>query len=305
MSSFLRDLTRYDFLLHAVLAGLLASVACGVIGSYIVVRRLSYIAGGIAHCVLGGIGAALYLHHVWGMEWLTPFHGALAAAISSALVIGLINIHAGQREDTLISALWASGMAAGLLFLSMTPGYHGDLMNYLFGNILMVSRGDLWRILLLDLLIVGVTAVFYNHFLAVCFDEEFVRLRGLNSTLYYLLLLVMSAVCVVLLVDVVGIILAIALLTLPAATAACFTERLHTMMILAGVLCAFTVTGGIALSYTPDLPSGPMAIMLASLLYVLSLLWSMRRRRGNTTDTTSETEEGDAGRSCDPCRLSP
>jgi len=215
MGEFLSDLTRYPFLQHALLAGALAGVACGVIGSYVVTKKISTIAGSIAHTVLGGLGAARYVQVVHGWDWFHPLYGAVLAALFAAMAIGVVTLKARQREDTVIGALWAIGMAVGILFISRTPGYNEDLMSYLFGNILMVSDRDLWLIAGLDLAVVAIGAVFYNQFLAICFDEEFARLRGVRVEWFYLLLLCLTALTVVLLVTVVGILMVIALITLP------------------------------------------------------------------------------------------
>ena len=170
------------FLRHALLSGILASVAFGIIGTYVVARRITSIAGAISHCVLGGIGAGLYLEHAMGVTWFGPLSGAVVAALAAAIIIGLVSLHAQQREDTAIGALWSIGMAVGLLFIAKTPGYV-DPMSYLFGNILLISRSDLWLVLALDFVVTGVAALFYHQFLAVCFDEEYARLRGVRSDL--------------------------------------------------------------------------------------------------------------------------
>ena len=268
MSEFLDALSRHAFLRYALLAGVLASVACGVVGTYVVVRRITYIAGGIAHCVLGGMGAALYVNRVYGVAWLQPLHGAVAAALAAAIIIGLVSLRAKQREDTVIGALWAVGMAAGVLFIAKTPGYAQDLMSYLFGNILMVTPADLWLIAGLDVVVVAAGLLFYNPLLAVCFDEEFARVRGLPVEFYYLLLLVLTALTVVLLVTVVGIVLVIALLTLPVAVAGHFARRLWQMMALATVISIVLTTAGLAISYGPDLPAGATIIVLAGAVYL-------------------------------------
>jgi zinc transport system permease protein len=279
---FLDALLRYDFLQHALVAGILAGVACGVVGTYVVVRRISFIAGAIAHCVLGGLGAARYLQVVRGWNWLDPLHGAVAAALLAALIIGVVSLRVKEREDTIIGALWAVGMAVGILFIARTPGYNEDLMSYLFGNILLVRGSDLWLMLVLDLVVVGVCAALFPQLEAVCFDEEFARLRGLNVELYYLLLLVLTALTVVLLVTVVGIVLVIALLTLPAAISGQFTSSLRGMMIGAAALSiAFTVTG-LAVSYGPDLPAGATTIVIAGITY-LAVLSIRRLLRGSVT----------------------
>ena len=272
------------FLRAAVLACLLCSVACGVVGTYVVTRRISYIAASIAHSVLGGIGAAQYLSVVYGWTWLDPMaHGAVFAGVLSALIIGLVSIYGKEREDTVIGAVWVVGMALGVLFFFKTPGYNTDLVNYLFGNILLVSRGDLVLIAVLDVVVVGVGLLFRKQLFAVCFDEEFARVRGLHVEAWYLLLLVLTALTVVLLVHVVGIVLVIALLTLPVAMAGQLASRLGRMMALASVFTALFTSLGLAVSYGPDLPAGATIIVLTAALYLvlvvaLALVRVLRRR---------------------------
>ncbi len=278
MSEFFTALSTSSLLQNALLAGLIASVACGLVGSYVVTRRISYIAGGVAHCTLGGMGAARYLEVVHGWSWLSPLHGAIAAALIAALIIGWVSLKGRQREDTVISALWAIGMATGILFIARTPGYYEDLMSYLFGNILLVSRSNLVLIGVLDLLVVTIGLLFYNRFLAVCFDEEFARLRGVSVEFYYLLLLAMTALTVVVLTTVVGLVLVIALLTLPAAIAGHFVQRLWQMMVLATIISAVVTTAGLAISYTPELPTGATTIVLTGGLYLLTIGWTRWRR---------------------------
>lgn len=278
MSDFLQALREHAFLQHALLTGLLASVACGVVGTYVVARRITYIAGAIAHCVLGGIGAARWLNVVGGWTWLQPLHGAVVAAVLAALVIGLVSLRARQREDTVIGAIWAIGMATGILFIARTPGYQEDLLGYLFGNILMVSRSDLWLVAGLDVLVLGLGLLFYHQFLAVCFDGEFARLRGVSVELFYLLLLLLTALTVVLLVTVVGIVLVIALLTLPAAVANHFSKTLWQMMAIGALCCALFTTGGLALSYTANLPAGAVIILIAAAAWLLLDVGRLARR---------------------------
>lgn len=272
MTEFFQAVGQYKFLQQALLAGIIASVACGVMGSYVVVRRITYLAGGVAHCTLGGIGVAEYLRQVQGVTWLHPLYGAALAAVASALVIGWVNLWARQREDTVISALWAVGMAVGVLFLARTPGYQADPMNYLFGNILMVSRQELLILVGLDVLVLGLGLAFYNRFLAVCFDQEFAGLRGVSVEFYFLLLLALTALTVVVLVTVVGLIMVIALLTLPVAVAGHFVHRLWQIMLLATLLSVLLTTGGLALSFKPNLPSGALTIVLAGGLYLIVTL---------------------------------
>ncbi|HVP10955.1 MAG TPA: metal ABC transporter permease [Phycisphaerae bacterium] len=274
MSEFFEALgqSQNAFLRYALLAGVLASVACGVVGTYVVTRRISYIAGGISHCVLGGMGAARYCQVVYGWESFHPLVGAIIAALVAALIIGVISLRAKQREDTVIGALWAVGMAAGILFISRTPGYNEDLMSYLFGNILMVTPNNLWLLAALDLLVVVSASLVYNQFLTVCFDEEFARLRGVPVEAFYLFLLCLTALAVVVLVFVVGIVLVIALLTLPAAVAGHFSKRLWQMMVLATIFSLLFTTVGLAVSYEPNLPAGATTIILAGAAYLLVMV---------------------------------
>ncbi len=258
------------FFRYALITGLLASVAFGVIGTFVVARRISYLAGAVSHCVLGGIGAALFLQYRFDLPWLDPMYGALAAALLAAFVIGTVSLRGSRREDTVIGAIWSLGMAAGMLFIAGTPGY-ADPMSYLFGNILMISKTDIYLVAWLDLLVVGVAWFFYPQLLAVCFDEEYARLRGLHTGFYFLLLLSLTALTVVLLVRVVGIVMVIALLTLPAAVASGLTRGLRQMMAVAVLVCMVCVTSGLFLSYSLDLPGGPLIICIAGICYLLML----------------------------------
>jgi zinc transport system permease protein len=267
MDEFLAALAQHQFLQTAVLAALLASVGCGVMGTYVVVKRIAFLAGGIAHSVLGGMGAAVY----YGYD---PLAGALAAAVTAALLIGWVRLQWQAQEDTLIGALWAIGMAVGILFIARTPGYQADLMSYLFGNILLVPRQSLWFMAALDAVLLLIVAAYHRQFLAVVFDEEFARLRGVPVAFFYLLLLVLVAVTVVLLIQVVGLILVLALLTLPAAVAGHYVHSLGRMMLLATLIGAAVSVSGLALSYGPDWPAGPSIILLAGAVYVASALGS-------------------------------
>lgn len=278
MSEFFVALVEFDFLRNAVLAGVLASVASGVVGTYVVTRRITVIAGSLAHAVLGGMGIAYWANVVHGLSWLQPLHGALAAAVVTAGILAAVRRWGSEREDTTISALWAIGMAIGILFLAQTPGYKADLMTYLFGNVVLVDAAELQLLVWIDLIVVGTAAVFYQPLLAICFDEEFARVRGLRVDALYLLLLVLVALTVVTLVYVVGIVLVIALLTLPVAIAGRFSRKLWHMMVIAAVLSAAITTAGVAISYAPDLPVGATTILVAGAAYVLVNVLGLRRR---------------------------
>ncbi len=268
------------FLRCALLIGLFSSVALGIIGTTVVTRRISSIAGAIAHASLGGVGIAFFLQRILHWSWCSPTICAVIASVISALLVGCFRIYAKEREDTIINVVWALGMSVGLLFLDKTPGYSGDWQVYIFGNILLLTQTEVWLTLLLDLFVVIPTLFFYNNLLAMSFDETFAELRGVRTKLIFLTLLTLTALTIVLLINVVGIILVIALLTLPAATAGCFTRHLWSMMMVASVLSWLFVTAGLIFSYWYNLPSGPLIVVIAVVVYVLGLCvsaWSGRR----------------------------
>lgn len=273
------------FMRCALMVGLLGGVAMGVVGTMVVTRRITSIAGAIAHAVLGGIGAALYLQRVWHVTWAQPLLGAAAGAIAAALLIGLVSLYAREREDTVISAVWAFGMSVGLLFLDRTPGYV-DFQGYLFGNILLLSAADVWWTIALDAVIVIPAVLFFNQLLAMSFDSTFAELRGVRVRAIYLALLIGTALTIVLMVYVVGIILLIALLSLPAATAGCFARRLSTMMLLAVLFCWLFVGTGLVASYAWKMPSGPVIVLFAISVYLLSaaVKWGIGKYHGKKTD---------------------
>jgi len=195
--------------------------------------------------------------------------GAVLAAVVSALVIGLVSMYAKEREDTVIGAIWSLGMAIGILFIARTKGYV-DPMSYLFGNVLLVTRNDLVLIAVLDVVVVTLGILFYNQLLAVSFDEEYATTRGVPTGFYYLMLLILTALAIVLLVTIVGIVMVIALFTIPAAIAGMLARRLWQMMILSALITMVLASSGLVLSYAANLPSGSMIIVLAGGVYVLT-----------------------------------
>lgn len=272
MAEFIQALVNPDipFIRHALIAGILSSATFGIIGTYVVVRRISYIAGAISHSVLAGIGLGLFLQVKYSIEWFTPLLGAVITALLAASLIGMVSLYARQREDTIIGAIWAIGMATGLMFLSRTPGYV-EPMSYLFGNILLISGRDLILIAVLDAVVAAVGILFYNQLQAVSFDEEFARVRGLNTGAYYMLILLLTAVTVVLLVTIVGIVMVIALLTLPAAVGGLFSKRLWQMMIFSSLFCILFTVIGLGFSYLYDFPTGSTIILFAGAVYITAL----------------------------------
>lgn len=276
---FFQALLQHGFLRHALLGGVLASVASGIVGTYVVTRRMTVIAGSLAHCTLGGMGLAVWLEATRGVA-IEPLHGALAAALLAAGIIAFVRLRGHEREDTIISALWAIGMAVGVLFLYQTPGYRSDLMAYLFGNPILISPAELQLLWVLDGLVVLLAIFFYRPLLALCFDEDFARVRGLPVARLYVLLLTLCALTIVTLLYVVGVVLVIALLTLPVAIAGRLARRLWQMMALAAALSALLTSAGLALSYAPDLPVGATTVLLAGVLYVTVSLLPRRRAPG-------------------------
>ena len=259
------------FLQMALFAGILASIAGGVIGSYVVIKRIVFISGSIAHSVLGGMGLALYLSYKFQLPWLTPLIGAFVFAILSALLIGWIHLRFKEREDTVIAALWASGMALGVLFISLTPRSNPELLNFLFGNILWTSHTDLLLLIIADVIIIFSTLALHRKLLLICFDEPLAKLQKIKTTSLYLYLLCLVALTTVLLIQIVGAILVIAMLSLPAAIASRLTYHRPRMMTLACILGILFTALGLFLSYTLDWPPGAAIALTATAAYLLSL----------------------------------
>ncbi len=254
---------HYEFMQNALLAGLLASVACGIVGVYVVVKKVVFISGGIAHASFGGIGLGYFLG-------INPVIGAMFFSLGSGLAIGGITRKTRLPEDTAIGILWAMGMALGIIFINLTPGYAPDLMSYLFGNILVVPFSDILMMLILDGVIIGIVAALYKEFLLLSFDEEFGTVVGVPVDRLYLLLLCMIALTVVVLIRVVGMILVIALLTFPAALARQCTHNMKKMMLFATLFGALFTFGGLWLSFELGLPSGATIILFGGTVLLIS-----------------------------------
>ena len=263
--NFFNALMSYSFLQYAVAASLLAAISCGISGTYVYINRITFIAGGIAHAVLGGVGAAVYLG-------FSPFTGALVTALAFAVILGIIKFKASAHEDTIIGALWACGMSAGIIFIYLTPGYAVNLNSYLFGNILLVSKDDLIMLAVLASVVLIISTLFYRQFAAVSFDEEFARLRGVKSQIVYIILLAMIALTVVVLMKVVGLILVIAFLSLPSAASAVFFRKISSITAFSMILSFIFSIAGLALSYKYDLPTGASITLAAGAFYIISIM---------------------------------
>ena len=272
------EVLEYEFMRNALLAGLIASLTCGVIGTLIVINRLVFLSGGIAHAAYGGIGLAFFL----GIPYLV---GTIGFSILAALIMAAVTLKAKHRADTFIGVLWAVGMALGIILLDLTPGYNVDLMSYLFGSILTVPNSDLLQMLVLCLVVLAIVGYYYNDFLAMSYDEEFAKLRGISVKPLYFLLIGMTALSIVMIIRVVGLILVIALLTIPPFIAEKFSTSLAKMMILSTLLCAVFSVTGLWLSYLFNLTSGATIIMVAGFGFFISLLverFKLRRSMGKS-----------------------
>lgn len=266
------ELLQYEFMRNAIIAGLLASISCGIMGSFIVVKRLVFISGGISHASFGGIGLGYFLG-------VSPILGAVLFSIASALSIGVISKKTTRREDTAIGILWAVGMALGITFIGLTPGYAPDLFSYLFGSILTVPRTDLIIMAILDLVIIGFVVALYKELLAISFDEEYSLIRGIPVNLLYLLILCLTALTVVLLIRIVGIILVIALLTIPAALSEQFNNNLKRIILFSILFSASFSLIGLWLSYLLNLASGATIILTSGItFFVIQFVRVVKKR---------------------------
>ena len=266
---------QLEFVRNALVAGVLVSVVCGVIGTLVVVNRIVFLAGGIAHAAYGGIGLSFFM----GWPYVV---GTTGVSLLSAGVMAAVTLNARHRVDAMVGVIWAVGMAMGVILLDLTPGYNVDLMSFLFGSILAVPVSDLWQMAAIGLVVIAIVTYYYNDFLAMSYDDEFARLRNVPVTFLYFLLLAMVALTVVMIIRVVGLILVIALLTIPPFIAEKLTGSMRSMMVLSSILsCLFTITG-LWLSYLFNLTSGATIIMVAAAGFFMSALWERLRSRRST-----------------------
>ncbi len=269
---------HFEFMRNALLAGLLTSIACGIIGTLVVVNRIVFISGGIAHAAYGGVGLAFFLG-------ISPIIGAAGFSLLISAIMALVTLKNKQRADTIIGVLWAVGMALGIILIDLSSGYNVDLMSYLFGSILAVPTSDLLLMGAVDLIVLVVVAMFYNSFLAMSFDEEFALAAGVPVKTLYFVLLGMMAFVVVMVIRVVGLILVIALLTIPPYIAERYSQSLRGMMVLSVVLSAIFSFLGLWLSYFFNLTSGATIIMVAAFFFFASLVVDRVRSRSGRDST--------------------
>jgi len=246
-----------EFFRNALMAGVLASVLCGVVGTFVVLKRMVAISGGVAHAAFGGLGAAYW-------AGLDPRLGAVAVAAASAVGLGIVDGRRARGQDAAIGVLWAVGMAVGLVFVHLTPGYAPNLLGFLFGNILMVSPTDLWIAAGADVAVLLLFALYGKEMVAVAFDEECARLQGVPVRLFSILLLLLVALSVVVLLQLVGIVLVIALLTIPPLVAQRLARSLAATVATSIAVGLVLTVGGLLISYRLDLPSGPTMVLLGA-----------------------------------------
>ena len=256
----------YAFMRNAVLAAMLASVVTGIIGTIAIEKKLISMSGGIAHASFGGIGLGYFL----GFE---PIWGGLAFAVASSALISRLPKNAKMNADTMTGVLWSFGMALGILFISLTPGYMPDMTSYLFGDILSVSTGMLIYMAVFTVLVTGVFVMLYKHFILYLFDAEYTAARGVNVSLLEWLVYIMIPVGIIVLIKIVGVILTIALMTVPVSIAKLFIKSIGKVIMCSVVLSFIFCLAGLAISYSLDIPSGVCIVVLGTAVYLLLLLF--------------------------------
>ncbi|MDK2982253.1 MAG: zinc transport system permease protein [Chloroflexota bacterium] len=266
------EIFQYGFMRNALAAGVLVSFACGIIGTYVVINRIVFLSGGIAHAAYGGIGLGYFLG-------INPILGAIVFSLGASLGMGMVHRKTGERSDTIIGVMWAIGMAIGIIFLDMSPGYKADLMSYLFGSILAVPSSDLIIMLVLNVIILVLVALYYKELQAISFDETFAFVVNVPVDRLYLMLVCLVGLTVVMTMRIVGLIMVIALLTMPPAIAGLFVKDMKRMMGLSIALSILFTLVGLLLSYYLNLTSGATIILVAGVSYFISFLAKQQLRK--------------------------
>jgi zinc transport system permease protein len=257
------ELLNYQFFRMALISAFLMSVTCGIVGTYIVSRRMVFISGGITHASFGGVGLGYFLG-------IPPLAGAGVFALAAALATEHLTRKKIIRNDSVIAIMWSLGMALGIIFIYLTPGYAPDLMSYLFGSIITTSRTDLWFMLALAIVVSSFFLIFFRPVLYISFDEEFARSRGIPVMLYNYILIVLVALAIVLSIRVAGIILVLSILTIPQNVANLFTKRFGKIMIYSVILGFLASLLGLVISYYLDIPSGATIIFTLVVIYLVA-----------------------------------
>ena len=262
------DLLSYTFFQNALLGSLFASIACGIIGSYVVVRRLVFISGGITHASLGGIGMGFYF------GW-NPILSAMVFSIISAFGIEWLSSRQGVREDSAIGSFWSLGMAVGIIFIYLKPGFAPNLSDYLFGNILTITHTDIIWLAILSVVLTLVFLMFGKHILFAAFDPDFAKTRNLPVNLIKYAMMMLIAITIVLSIRLVGIVLLMSILTVPQMTANLFTSNFVKMILLSILIGLFGCAVGLFLSAALDVPSG-VFIIFTQIIVFLVARWIVR-----------------------------
>ena len=268
------ELFQYTFFQHALLGSLFASIACGIIGTYIVTRRLVFISGGITHASFGGIGIGLYCG-------ISPLLTAALFSILSAFGVEWLSKRNDMREDSAIAVFWTFGMAIGIIFSFLAPGFTPDLSSFLFGNILTITGTDILLLALLSLALAVFFSLFLRPIVAIAFDREFARSQRMPVLIFEYILMMFIALTIVSCLRMVGIVLAISLLTLPQMTANLFTHSFKRIIFLSIVLGYMGCLGGLFLSYQLQVPSGAAIIFVSILIYSLAKVYKQIAKRSN------------------------
>lgn len=276
MIEFLHDIFNYRFLGHAMLAAVLAGIGCGIVGTYIVSRRLVFMSGGITHASFGGIGIAYYMG-------LNPILGALVFAVCSAIGIEAFSRKGKISEDAATGILWSLGMSIGIIFVFLTPGYAPNLMSFLFGNILLVSTSNLIALGVLDVVLIGLFALCYRVIVYTAFDREFAQSQKIPVKWIGYLMMVLIAVTIVLNITTMGIVLLMSLLTMPVVIAGIFSKNYGWQMFWACVIGTLGVWTGIFISYHHNIPAGATAVATLAILYGLLKIGAIIGKRLSAT----------------------
>ena len=256
------ELLQYTFFQHALLGSLFASIACGIIGTYIVTRRLVFISGGITHASFGGIGIGLY-------TGISPILSAAIFSVLSAFGVEWLSKRKDMREDSAIAVFWTFGMAIGIIFSFLSPGFAPDLSAFLFGNILTITRPDIVVLAVLSLLLIAVFSIFLSPIIYIAFDREFARSQRIPVVLFEYILMMFIALTIVACLRMIGIVLAMSLLTIPQLTANLFTVSFKRIILLSILFAYIGCVGGLLLSYQLQIPSGAAIIFFSILTYAL------------------------------------
>ena len=253
------------FLKNAILAAFFSAIVCGLTGSFIVLKRISFLAGGLAHSILGGVGIAKYLG-------FSPVLGALISAGIFSFILAFSKVYYSQGLDIVVSSLWSMGMALGIIFIYLTPGYGTDLMTYLFGDILLVGKTDIQNLMFLDFIVIVVIFSFFRQFVALSFDENHIKIRGISQFFLYLVLFLTISSTIVVLMKVVGLILVIAMLTLPSAISSLFAKSVSNSILIALFLSLIFMFLGLYISFQWNLPSGAIIVLVSGVVYFLAII---------------------------------